>query len=218
MPVSTQQAPTQAAQIVQLIVFRIGDEEFGVRIEEVREIIATGPITPIPDSPDFIKGVINVRGEVPIVIDLKERFFLHTKEAQSKHVVLTEQEKNLFGLLVDEVTEVLRIPANLIKKAPELVTKIHEDYVSGVITIENRLIILLDLAKVLSEEDLEKLTEVQRSHRMPTGHAVEPVREKIAQTSIKSLPHRDVMAEPTSAKSQAIKPKQSPKQPPNRRK
>ncbi len=159
----------QEKQIVQLIVFHLEDEEFGVPISEVREIIATGPVTPIPNSPKFIVGVINVRGEVPVVINLKERFNLRKKkEMESKHIVLTEQDKNLFGLLVDEVTEVLRVEENTITKAPELVTRVHEDYVKGVLTIDNRLILLLDLTKVLSEEDLERYTEISRSPRVDT--------------------------------------------------
>src|ERR1700722_386800 len=169
MPISKWMPREQEQQIVQLIVFHLEDEEFGVPISEVREIIATGPVTPIPNSPKFIVGVINVRGEVPVVIDLKERFSLRKKkEIESKHIVLTEQDKNLFGLLVDEVTEVLRVEENTITKAPDLVTKIHEDYVKGVLTIDNRLILLLDLAKVLSEEGLERYTEISASHRFDT--------------------------------------------------
>src|SRR3984957_391171 len=170
MPISKWMPREQEQQIVQLIVFHLEDEEFGVPISEVREIIATGPVTPIPNSPKFIVGVINVRGEVPVVIDLKERFSLRKKkEIESKHIVLTEQDKNLFGLLVDEVTEVLRVEENTITKAPDLVTKIHEDYVKGVLTIDNRLILLLDLAKVLSEEGLERYTEVSGSRRFDTS-------------------------------------------------
>ena len=156
----------QEQQIVQLIVFHLENEEFGVPISEVREIIATGPVTPIPNSPKFIVGVINVRGEVPVVINLKERFNLQAKrEMESKHIVLTEQAKNLFGLLVDEVTEVLRVEEKTISKAPDLVTRIHEDYVKGVLTIDNRLILLLDLPKVLSEEGLERYTEISGNRR-----------------------------------------------------
>ena len=169
MPDTKWMPKEQEQQIVQLIVFHLEDEEFGVPISEVREIIATGPVTPIPNSPKFIVGVINVRGEVPVVINLKERFSLRKKkEIESKHIVLTEQDKNLFGLLVDEVTEVLRVEENTITKAPELVTRIHEDYVKGVLTIDNRLILLLDLAKVLSEEDLERYTEISASRRFDT--------------------------------------------------
>ena len=157
--------PLQAeeAKIVQLIVFNLGSEEFGVEIGAVREIIRTGAITPIPDSPEFIKGVINVRGEIVATIDLKTRFFSRTKkDVESKHILITAQENNLFGLMVGEVTEVLRVPATGIKPAPELVTKVQQKYLSGVLALDNRLIILLDLAKVLSVEELARLADAQR--------------------------------------------------------
>lgn len=149
-------------KIVQLIVFNLGEEEFAVEIGEVREIINAEAITPIPDSPEFIKGIINVRGNIIAVIDLKARFFLHPKkEAESKHIIITE---NNYGIMVNEVTEILRLPEKAINEAPELVIKIHEEYIKGVITLENRLIILLDFTKVLLEEELVKLTEVSRRH------------------------------------------------------
>lgn len=160
------------AEVLQLI-FNLGDEEYGANINQVREIIRTGIITPIPDSPDFIKGVSNVRGEIPVIIDLKARFFLpQDKDVESKNIVITEQEKNVFGLLVDEVTEVLRIPETEVKATPELLTGIDRAYISGVITIEDRLIILLDLSKILSGEELAKLAELAPKHR-----AVEEKRE-----------------------------------------
>ena len=153
-------------KIIQLIVFHLGNEEFGADITQVREIIRKSTVTPIPDSPDFIEGVINIRGEIAVVINLKARFLLPTEEeGEEKHIVITEQEKTLFGLKVDEVTEVLRIPETDIKPTPELVTRIEEKYVKGVITLENRLIIMLDLSNVLSEEELARLTELSRKHR-----------------------------------------------------
>jgi len=153
-------------EIIQMIVFNLGDEEFGADINQVREIILRGIITPIPDSPEFICGVSNVRGEITVVIDLKTRFSLPIrKNVEGRHIVITEQEKNLFGLMVDEVTEVLRIPEKDIKPTPELVTRIDRIYIRGVITLEDRLILLIDLAKVLFEEELARLatmTHVQR--------------------------------------------------------
>jgi len=161
--------------IIQLIVFNLGDEEYGASIDQVREIIRTRVITPIPNSPDFIDGLTNVRGEIAVVIDLKNRFFLPTKkEIKEKHIIMTEQDKNLFGLKVDEVTEVLRIPETDIKAAPELATKVDTDYMRGVLTIENRLIIMLDLQNVLSEEELAKLSEIRIKHRK----IIEKVKEK----------------------------------------
>lgn len=160
------QLTSEEEKVIQLIAFNLGDEEFGADINQVREIIRVGSITPIPDSPNFIKGITNVRGEITVVVDLKERFFLsRKKEVESKHIIITEQEKNLFGLVADEVTEVLRIPETEIKSTPELVTRIDRTYVSGVITLEDRLIILLDLAKVLLKEELTRLAELATKHR-----------------------------------------------------
>jgi purine-binding chemotaxis protein CheW len=154
-------------EIIQLIVFHLGDEEFGANIDQIRDVVQAGSITAIPDSPDFIKGVTNIRGEIAVVIDLKSRFFLQPKEeVEEKHIVMTEQDKNLFGLMVDEVTEVLRIPETVIKATPALVTKIDRVYISGVLTLDNRLIMLLDLSKVLSEEELKKLSELRLRHRV----------------------------------------------------
>lgn len=151
--------------IAQLVVFRVGPEIFAVPIEEIREIIQIGQITPIPDSPDFVKGIINVRGDIIPTIDLKVSFDLPFKEGlQSKHIMITRKEPNIFGLIVDEVSEVLRLPQTEIKPPPKLLTTIHEEYVSGVITVEKQLILLLDLTKVLSEEEIERLGVETRKH------------------------------------------------------
>lgn len=152
-------------EIIQLVVFVTGEEEFGVNIAQIREIIRKGTITPLPDSPDFIKGVTNVRGDIVVVIDLANRFFLPIKkQIESRHIIITEQEKTIFGLMVDEVTEVLRIPQADIKPSPGIVSKIERKFISGVVTLQNRLIILLDLAKVLGEGDLVRLAEITRHH------------------------------------------------------
>jgi len=176
-PQDKKKEASKEEKIIQLIVFHLGDEEFGADIDQVREIIRAGLITPIPDSPDFIKGVTNVRGEIAVVIDLKKRFFLRMKkDIEEKHIIMKEQEKNLFGLMVDEVTEVLRIPQTDIKQTPGLVTKIDRIYISGVLTLENRLIMILDLEKVLSEEELTKLSEFRIKHRP----SIERVREHVS--------------------------------------
>jgi len=158
--------PNEKGNIVQLIIFTLGDEEFGAAIKQIREIIKVGSITLIPDSPDFIKGITNVRGEISVLINLKARFFMQEKkEFPSKHIIITDQKKNLFGLMVDEVTEVLRIPEREIKPTPELVTRIDRKYISGVITLENRMIMLLDLSMVLSDEELYRLSRISKRHQ-----------------------------------------------------
>jgi len=187
----------EEAKINQLIVFNLGDEEFGAEIGQVREIIRAGSVTPIPDSPQFIKGVSNVRGEITVVIDLKERFFLPVKkEIEGKHIIITEQKKNLFGLMVDEVTEVLRIPETDIKPTPELVTRIDRVYISGVLTLEGRLIMLLDLSKVLSDEELARLTEISKRHHAATQREEQPKEVETTEPKDEKTEHAEVtMAE-----------------------
>jgi purine-binding chemotaxis protein CheW len=158
------QSSQDIQKLKQLIVFRVADEEFGVPIETVQEIIKMGMVTPIPDSPEFIKGLINVRGDIVAIIDLRARFFLSVKEEISKHIIIAKQAENVYGLMVAEVIEILRIQEEEVKPPPHLMTKIHEEYVQGVITHEGRLIILLDIDLVLSEQELVRLAELMRNH------------------------------------------------------
>jgi len=165
--IAPQKILEEETNVVQLIVFTAGEQEFGAKIGQIREIIDVGRITPIPDSPDYIKGVTNVRGEITVAIDPKALFFLRgNHEVESKHIVITEQEENLFGLMVDEVIEVLRIPETEIKPPPELVAGVDRKYISGLVTLENRLVVMLDLAEVLSEKEFVRWNEVFRSHQV----------------------------------------------------
>ncbi len=155
----------EQGDVAQLIVFHVGEEAFGIPIEEVREIIQIGQVTPIPDSPDFVKGIINVRGDIIPTIDLGTTFYLPKKEGVlPRHIVITRKEPNIFGLMVDEVSEVLRIPKKEIKPPPKLLTTIHEEYVTGVVTNKDQLIIILDLDAVLSEEEMLRLSAATRRH------------------------------------------------------
>jgi len=157
----------EQADIIQLIVFRIGEETFGVEIDDVREIIKTASITPIPDSPPFVKGLINVRGDIIPTIDLRVCFVLpedNENGLHNQHIVVTRNQPSVYGLLVDEVTEVFRIPKADIKKPPKLLTTIHEDYVAGVVTLEDQLTIVLNLKEILSDEEILKLNDATRRH------------------------------------------------------
>ena len=141
----------------QFVVFTLGNEEYGVEILDVREIVKTGTITMIPNAPDFLKGIINLRSKIVGVIDLEKRFLLKREDEEytGKHIVIAMIGDGTFGLLVDEVTDVLRLPKEGIKLPPEMITKkIGVDYVEGIGTLGEKLIILLDLEKVLSEKEL----------------------------------------------------------------
>lgn len=162
---------TEEQKLVQLIVFKAGDEEFCVPIDDVQEVIKATNITPIPDAPSFMRGLINVRGDIVSIIDVKARFFLPSGHSALKHIIITEQPSGLFGLMVDEVLEVLRVKKTDINTTPNIILKIHDEYVSGIVVHDNRLIIMLDLAEVLSQEELIKLSDLARNHIHKTDEA-----------------------------------------------
>ena len=155
------QGSSRGAQL-QLIIFRLAEEEFAVPIGEVREIIRSVPVTPVPGPGEFVRGMINVRGEIAVVVDLKRRFALSGVEAGPKHFVITAQGRNLFAFLVDEVTEILRISPEDLKPSPEIATEVDQSFLKGFVVREARLIALLDIAKVLSEEALAATAEAGR--------------------------------------------------------
>ncbi|QMT60845.1 chemotaxis protein CheW [Legionella sp. PC997] len=151
-------------QLVQLIVFRTGNEEFCIPINDAQEIIKVVPITPIPDSPYFMRGLINVRGDIVAIIDIKKLFSLPSIDIDNpKHIIITKQRSGIFGLIVDEVVEVLRVNGTDINQNPSSIVNIHEKYVGGVVIYENRLIILLDLSSILTQEELIKLSVIERN-------------------------------------------------------
>ena len=144
--------------LLQLVTFSIGSEELGVDILKVIEIIRTMEITKVPKAPAFVEGVINLRGLVIPIIDLRRRFGLAEKAGDSDtRIIVIEINGMSVGFVVDSVSEVLRIPANTVEPAPPVVAGVDSDYISGVGKLEDRLLILLDLDKLLSADDLESL-------------------------------------------------------------
>jgi len=148
---------------LQLVVFKVGEEEFAVEINQVKEIVRLVPITPVPRSSKFIEGVVNLRGQILAVIDLAKRLNLDALSRTDKtRIVVAEIENNTAGMIVDEVVEVLRLPIENIEKTPELVsTEVQHQYLKGVGKLGDRLLILIDLDKVLSTEELEDIKKVQ---------------------------------------------------------
>ncbi len=145
-------------EIYQLVGFKIGEEEFAVDILKVQEIIKLVDITPVPNSPDFVEGVINLRGKVIPIISLRKRFGFEPKENdQRTRIVVVELEGKLVGFIVDAVTEVLRIPASTVEPPPPIISKIESDYLKGVGKLDERLLILLDIDKVLTKKEKEAI-------------------------------------------------------------
>jgi purine-binding chemotaxis protein CheW len=148
----------QDAELLQLVTFSIGEEEFGVDILSVQEIIRMMDITKVPRAPDFVEGVINLRGKVIPIIDLRKRFGLSTRD-HDKHtrIIVIEINNMIVGFVVDSVSEVLRIPASTVEPPPPVVSGLESEYISGVGKLEDRLLILLDLNKLLSGEERNML-------------------------------------------------------------
>ncbi|AGW13488.1 MAG: chemotaxis protein CheW [Desulfovibrio sp.] len=151
----------QDAELLQLVTFSIGDEEFGVDILKVQEIIRTMEITKVPRAPEFVEGVINLRGKVIPILDLRRRFGLASRE-HDKHtrIIVIEINNMIVGFVVDSVSEVLRIPASTVEPPPPVVAGLESEYISGVGKLEDRLLILLDLDRLLSREEKSALNRI----------------------------------------------------------
>jgi purine-binding chemotaxis protein CheW len=144
--------------MIQVVSFKIGDEEFGVNILQVQEINRLVQITQVPNAPDFIEGVMNLRGRIVPVVNLRKRFGLPKKEYdKNTRVIVVELNDKTVGFIVDSVSEVLRFSKNDVDPTPDLISGIDNEYITGIAKLEDRLLILLDLEKVLTVEEKEVL-------------------------------------------------------------
>jgi len=141
-------------ELLQLVTFKVADEEFGLDILKVQEIIRIMDITRVPRAPAFVDGVINLRGKVIPIIDLRRRFGMERREHdQQTRIIVIELDRLIVGFVVDSVSEVLRIPASTVEAPPSIVAGVDAEYISGVGKLEDRLLILLDLDKLLSANE-----------------------------------------------------------------
>lgn len=142
-----------------LVTFYLASEEYGVDVRLVQEIIRVTEVTPVPRAPEAIKGVINLRGRIIPVVDLKKRLGLgEVEETRLARIVVVKLRERLVGLLVDGASQVLKVPVSVIEAAPEEVVEIDANYIRGVAKLDKRLIILVDLAKILGVEVREALS------------------------------------------------------------
>lgn len=140
-------------ELLQVVGFRIDQEEFGLEILRVQEIIRVQRLTRVPNSPEFVDGVINLRGKVIPIVGLRRRFGLADLAHDNQtRIVVVEVNGTVLGLIVDSVSEVLRIPAESVEPPPRL-GKIEREYVRGVGKLDNRLLILLDVDRLLSDTE-----------------------------------------------------------------
>jgi purine-binding chemotaxis protein CheW len=139
-----------SGEIAHLVCFRLGEEEYGVDISQVQEINRMMPITRVPRAPEFMKGVINLRGQLIPIVDLRRRFGMPPVEpTKSTRIVVVEIGHSRVGLVVDGVSEVLKLPVEHIDAAPEMMADTDAGYVRGVGKSGERLIVLLDLGPII---------------------------------------------------------------------
>ena len=154
----------ETTDLIQLVSFKVGTEEFGVDILKVQEIIRMLKITKVPNAPDFVEGVINLRGRIIPVIDLRKRLSINEKNHDSKtRIIVVDITGNIVGFIVDEVNEVLRISKDVIENPPDLVAKVNSDFITSVAKLEDRIIILLDLVNLLADKEKKELEEIANS-------------------------------------------------------
>ncbi|MCA9293151.1 MAG: chemotaxis protein CheW [Phycisphaerales bacterium] len=152
---ATSAAETVDADLLQLVTFVVGAEEFAIPILSVHEINRMMEITRVPHSPPFVEGVINLRGRIVPVVDLRKRFGLPKTERDSNNrIVVVEVASRVIGFTVDRVNEVLRIAPNIVEPAPAMISGVDTEFVQGVGKLDDRLLILLDMDKLFGQSEL----------------------------------------------------------------
>ncbi len=156
----------------QLVVFDLAEEGYGVDIGSVREIIRMQEITKVPRAPDFVEGVINLRGRVIPVIDLRKRFgFEATEMTKDTRIVVVDIGGQDIGVVVDAVTEVLRLSADKVEPASSVITTSDSEYLLGIAKLDERLIILLDLQQALSAMEERSMAQALKNRENEASQA-----------------------------------------------
>lgn len=156
--IAAESKQNEVEERLQLVTFELGDEEFGIGILPVQEIVRMMTITRVPQSPPSVEGVVNLRGQITPVLDLRKRFELEAQaQGNDSRIVVVEIHDRVLGFIVDRVNEVLEVPASTVESAPTLVTSVDSDYVRGVVKLEERLLILLDLERLFGVSEIDRL-------------------------------------------------------------
>lgn len=155
-----------APQEIQVVIFGLGNEEYGVDISHLREIIRIVDITRIPKLPDCIEGVINLRGQITTVVDLRKRFDMDSTIRDSTRIIIVDLKGESMGMIVDSVSEVKTISRDKIDSVPSLKDTRTREYLKGICTLHERIIILLDHEKILSELELSQAGNIKEGFDM----------------------------------------------------
>jgi purine-binding chemotaxis protein CheW len=140
--------------ILQLVTFTLGNEEYAVDILKVQEINRMKEITRVPNSPPYVEGVINLRGKVIPVVNLRKKFGLAEKDNdEQSRIMIMDIQGITMGLVVDSVSEVLRVPSDIVEPTPPMASNISTEFIKGIAKLEDRLIILLDMDRLLGRAE-----------------------------------------------------------------
>jgi len=144
-----------------LVTFKIDNEEFGIDILSVETIIRMTEITKVPKAPEYVEGVINLRGSIIPIIDFRKRFNLKPREdGKNTRIIVANIDNKQMGFIVDSVSEVLRLPVSLIEPPPAIVAGIEAEYIEGVGKLDDRLLILINIEKLFSISEKKELNEI----------------------------------------------------------
>ena len=145
----------------QLLTFKLGSETYGIVINKVREILTYPVVTPIPDASRWVKGVINLRGEVAPIIDLRVRFNINSEPIYNERTIVIAvktEDSRMIGLVVDEVSDMENVELDKLYPAPDMGTSIAPKYLRGLFKKEDKMIVILDIDKILDKEEMQRLS------------------------------------------------------------
>ncbi|MFT2011431.1 chemotaxis protein CheW [Pontibacter sp. 13R65] len=156
---------TKPEEMVHLVVFKLGTESYGIKIEQVKEVTVTPAITRMPRTPHFIRGVANIRGDIIAIMDLEDRFGIRpapipeNELVQTSYTLVIEAKDYSIGVVVREVPQSLNIAMSKIDKAPAFLQdiSINENYIEGIAKVNNQLIVVLDMFKILTNDEIKQL-------------------------------------------------------------
>ncbi|PSJ44568.1 chemotaxis protein CheW [Zobellella taiwanensis] len=148
-------------EVLQWVTFRLDNETYGINVMQVQEVLRYSDIAPVPGAPDYVLGIINLRGNVVTVLDTRLRFGLPPAEVtDNTRIVIIEAEKQVIGILVDSVAEVVYLKSSEIESAPNVGTSESARFIQGVCNREQELLILVDLDKLLSDDEWDELGQL----------------------------------------------------------
>lgn len=157
----SQNDKTENNPVTQWVTFRLGEETYGINVMQVQEVLRMTEIAPVPGAPDYVLGIINLRGNVVTVMDTRKRFAMPPKESDdSTRIVIIEAEDQVVGILVDSVAEVVYLKQSDIETAPQVGNEESSRYIQGVANREEGLLILVDLNKLLTEEEWKEFSSM----------------------------------------------------------